>query len=394
MIQQGKFQAAIRVIEKIEQAGFEAYIVGGAVRDYLLNKEVNDIDITTSAFPEEVKSIFSSTIDVGIEHGTVIVLDEKEPFEVTTYRTDGTYEDHRRPEQVFFVRNLEEDLMRRDFTINAMAMTKNGEIVDLFGGKEDLQNKIIKAVGNPTKRFQEDALRMLRAVRFSARLGFFIEEETLKAIQKDHELIKFIAKERIQMELSKLWTSPFVYNGIVNLVESGLAKHLKGDFQRHLEDWKHFSCKQPEVGWAYLSLLNNFKSEEIVEYYKLSNKDKSFMNNVKLAYQSLLKGWRPFDYFNYPLDILEASFDFAVWQRKSLTIKKEDIKETKAYLPIQSKEELAINGHILKTLCDKKPGPWIKKAIDEAIEKVLTKEIENNEEQLKEWFLNEFKYEG
>lgn len=183
------WQVALRVIEKIEEAGHEAVIVGGAVRDFLLQRDVHDVDVATSALPEEIKKIFSQTIDVGMEHGTVVVLDEGKPIEVTTYRTEGTYSDYRRPDEVIFVRELSQDLERRDFTINAMAFTKSGEIIDLFNGKDDLHVGLIRAVGDANSRFREDALRMLRAIRFSAQLGFDIEEKTLEAIQKDSDLI-------------------------------------------------------------------------------------------------------------------------------------------------------------------------------------------------------------
>lgn len=394
MIQHKKFHVAIKIIEKIEKAGFEAVIVGGAVRDYLLNKKINDVDIATNALPMEIKSIFTRTVDVGIEHGTILVLDEGEPIEVTTYRTDGAYEDFRRPGEVFFVRNLEEDLQRRDFTINAMAMTKEGRIIDLYDGKKDLQNQLIRAVGNPQQRFQEDALRMVRAVRFSAQLGFSIEQETLQAIQQDCHLIQHIAKERIQMEFSKMWTSPYVYNGIYNLIKSGLSQYLKGDFEKHLQSFKLFSTEKSEVGWAYLSLLNDCQYTEIVQFYKLSNKDKQFMKNVLEAYNALQKNWTPFHYFHFDLEVLEAAYDFFLWQNKQVSFKKEQIKSIKQSLPIKKKEDLALNGHSLLKWSNKKPGPWIKKVIDEALNLVLNNQVENTEEKLKEWFLNEFNDKG
>ena len=166
---------ATQIIERLEKAGFEAYVVGGCVRDSLLGKNPHDWDITTSALPEQVKSLFSHTVDTGLKHGTVTVLLEKEPFEVTTYRIDGEYDDGRHPNQVEFTLSLEEDLKRRDFTINAMAYNPQRGLVDLFGGIEDLEKGIIKCVGNPVERFSEDALRMMRAVRFAAQLDFEIE---------------------------------------------------------------------------------------------------------------------------------------------------------------------------------------------------------------------------
>lgn len=196
------------IISKLENAGYEAYAVGGCVRDSLLNREPNDWDITTSAKPEEVKAVFRRTVDTGIEHGTVTVLMDEGTYEVTTYRIDGEYEDSRHPKQVEFTSNLLEDLKRRDFTINAMAYNDNSGIVDAFGGMEDLEAGIIRCVGKATERFDEDALRIMRAVRFAAQLGYEIEEETKNAAKAMHENLRNISAERINVELTKLIVSP------------------------------------------------------------------------------------------------------------------------------------------------------------------------------------------
>lgn len=200
-------EKAAYIIEKLEQEGHEAYVVGGCVRDALLNREPEDWDITTSASPFQVKNIFRRTIDTGIQHGTVTVMLEKEGFEVTTYRIDGEYEDGRHPNSVQFTSKLEEDLKRRDFTINAMAYNPRTGIVDLFGGQEDLNNRIIRCVGKAEERFTEDALRILRAVRFSAQLGFKIEEKTQQAIQFLACHLDKVSQERIQVEITKLLIS-------------------------------------------------------------------------------------------------------------------------------------------------------------------------------------------
>lgn len=192
-----------RIIEVLEQAGYEAYAVGGCVRDSLLNDEPKDYDITTSATPSEVKALFRKTINTGIEHGTVTVRMNGNSYEVTTYRIDGEYEDFRHPKEVKFTGSLEEDLLRRDFTINAMAYNEKTGLVDLYGGEEDLKNHIIRCVGDPVKRFTEDALRMLRAVRFAAKLSFSIEEETFKAMELLHNNLAHVSAERIYVELSK-----------------------------------------------------------------------------------------------------------------------------------------------------------------------------------------------
>lgn len=194
------------VIEKLNNRGFEAYAVGGCVRDSLLGIEPNDYDITTNASPEEIKETLSDfrTVDTGIEFGTVTVISDGNPIEITTYRIDGDYKDNRRPDNVRFTSELSEDLRRRDFTINAMAFDNNNGIIDFFGGSDDLSNGIIRAIGNPYERFNEDGLRIMRALRFASCYGFFIENETSDAIHKCSYLLKNIAKERIAVEFNKL----------------------------------------------------------------------------------------------------------------------------------------------------------------------------------------------
>ena len=195
------------IIRELMAHGFEAYAVGGCVRDSVLGREPEDWDITTSAKPEQVKQIFHRTVDTGIEHGTVTVLIDKEAYEVTTYRVDGEYEDHRHPKEVTFTASLEEDLKRRDFTINAMAYNPQTGLVDIFEGIDDLNKKIIRCVGNPRERFDEDALRILRAIRFSAQLGFEIDNMTKEAMTEKAETLRDVSAERIRIELVKLLVS-------------------------------------------------------------------------------------------------------------------------------------------------------------------------------------------
>lgn len=196
------------IINTIQNAGYEAYAVGGCVRDSILGRIPDDWDITTSASPYQVKQLFNRTIDTGIQHGTVTVMLQKEGFEVTTYRIDGEYEDSRHPKEVTFTASLTEDLKRRDFTMNAMAYNEQEGLIDLFGGIEDITKQIIRCVGEPMERFEEDALRMMRAIRFSAQLGYTIEDKTLAAIRQLAPTLANISKERIQVELVKLLVSP------------------------------------------------------------------------------------------------------------------------------------------------------------------------------------------
>ena len=217
------------IIDTIMEAGYEAYAVGGCIRDSILLREPSDWDITTSASPYQVKELFRRTLDTGIKHGTVTVMLDKEGFEVTTYRIDGEYEDGRHPKEVTFTRNLTEDLKRRDFTINAMAYNEKDGLVDIFGGLEDIRRRTVRCVGNPLERFSEDALRMMRAVRFSAQLGYRIEEETSNAIRVLASDLKKISAERIQTELVKLLTSPHP-DYLRMAYETGITKVVLPEF--------------------------------------------------------------------------------------------------------------------------------------------------------------------
>ena len=192
-----------RIIKTIEDNGYEAYAVGGCVRDSILGRNPDDWDITTSARPEQIKSFFKKTIDTGIKHGTVTVMMNHTGYEVTTYRIDGEYKDGRHPESVEFSAKLVDDLKRRDFTINAMAYNESNGFVDEFNGIEDLNNHVIRCVGNPIERFSEDALRMMRAIRFSAQLGFDIDSKTYAAIVELAPAIRQVSMERVQVELAK-----------------------------------------------------------------------------------------------------------------------------------------------------------------------------------------------
>lgn len=214
-----------QIIKTLEEYGYEGYAVGGCVRDTLLGRRPGDWDITTSARPEQIKSLFRRTIDTGIQHGTVTVMLGKEGYEVTTYRMDGAYEDHRHPREVHFTPSLSEDLRRRDFTINAMAYNPSTGIVDEFEGMEDIERKCIRCVGVPEERFEEDALRMLRGIRFAGQLEFEIEERTLSAIQKKAPTLVNVSAERIRTELTKL----LVADGSDRLllaVQTGLSRYF------------------------------------------------------------------------------------------------------------------------------------------------------------------------
>lgn len=252
-----------RIIKTLMAAGYEAYAVGGCVRDSVMGRLPNDWDITTSAKPAEVKCLFSRTIDTGIKHGTVTIMLDREGFEVTTYRIDGVYEDGRHPREVTFTASLEEDLKRRDFTINAMAYNEETGLVDIFGGMQDIEKGVICCVGDAEERFTEDALRMLRAVRFSAQLGYRIEEATKSAIRKLAPNLKQISAERIQVELVKLVTSPHP-DYLRTAYETGITGQVLPEFDLCMETSQNNPHHCYSVGEHILHSMQEIAPDKIL----------------------------------------------------------------------------------------------------------------------------------
>ena len=256
-------QQVKKIIETLCANGYEAYAVGGCVRDSILGRTPGDWDITTSAKPEETKRLFPRTFDTGIEHGTITVLMDGEGFEVTTYRIDGEYEDSRHPTEVQFTRNLREDLRRRDFTINAMAYNDESGIVDIFGGMEDLCGKVIRCVGDARERFGEDALRILRAVRFAAQLGFEIEEKTKEGIRELAPTLANISSERIQVELVKMLVSN--HPGMIRTAyELGITKVILPEFDKMMETEQETPHHIYNVGEHSVKSLEYIRADKVL----------------------------------------------------------------------------------------------------------------------------------
>lgn len=256
-------EKADAILHVLEKAGFEAYVVGGCVRDSILGRTPDDWDITTSAAPQQVKELFHRTVDTGLQHGTVTVLMDKEGFEVTTYRVDGEYEDGRHPKEVIFTASLEEDLKRRDFTINAMAYNPSTGLVDLFGGIDDIRNRVIRCVGNPEERFTEDALRIMRAVRFSAQLGFKIEKETKDALSLLAPNLKHVSAERIQVELMKLILSPHP-DYLRTAYETGITKEFFPEWDRCMETEQNTPHHCMNVGEHTLCSMLHVRADRVL----------------------------------------------------------------------------------------------------------------------------------
>lgn len=266
------------VINTLSKNGYEAYIVGGCVRDMLMGKTAHDFDVTTSALPSQVQALFEKTVPTGIKHGTVTVIIDKTPIEVTTFRTDGKYHDHRRPDSIKFVSSLREDIARRDFTVNAMAFNKDCGLVDYFGGKADLENRILRAVGNPQKRFDEDALRILRLFRFSSSLGFSIEENTLAAAIQKAELLNQISGERIFAELYRAVCGENV-NVLSSLISSQGLIFLKITALPDFRVIKSLSAN-PDLAFFAFLYLSKADFPVALSHLKVSNKLKNYCESL------------------------------------------------------------------------------------------------------------------
>ena len=387
------FVKAMPVLRTLEDAGFEAYFVGGSVRDVLLHRHVHDVDITTSAYPEEVKELFDKSIDTGIKHGTVTVLYGGESYEITTFRTESGYQDFRRPDHVTFVQNLDEDLKRRDFTINALAMDMHGDIVDLFNGIEDLKNHIIRAVGNPEKRFHEDALRMMRAVRFMSQLEFKLEEKTEQAIKDNHELLKKISVERIREEFVKMGLGPFSRQAFQIFLDTQLSEDVpdfagKKDLLQVYPQLK-FSPTMETSLWAVIIILLKVPNENIGKFMRDWKNSNAMTEKVEQIIKmfDLIADHVPTDYelFEAGEDIIINTIDVA--DILGQPVSSEALVDRYLALPIKTPSELAVDGRFLIKR-GMRPGAQLGRTLNQILKKVVACEIENSEEAIEQYLDN------
>lgn len=391
------------IIKTLEDSGFEAYAVGGCVRDYLLLKTPSDWDITTSALPEETKKLFAHTYDTGIRHGTITVLIGKESYEVTTYRIDGSYNDFRRPSTVTFTKKITEDLSRRDFTMNAIAYNDKNGFVDPFNGINDIKSGIIKGVGEPDKRFNEDALRMLRCIRFSAQLGFNIEKNTYSSVLKNSHLIKNISAERIRDELTKLLLSDNPEK-ITELKNTDLLKEILPEINEKIYN----GCQKAKI----LKKLSEEKNASVSIFYSVLLSDlpekQASLIMKKLKFDSITERETALlvKHIKEPIEtskfyirkkISKTNVDF---YKKLLIMRKaifydnsEDLKliksaENMLYEIISdndccSLKDLKIKGNTLKSLGITE-GKAIGKTLEACLDEVLKNPALNTEQKLKE----------
>lgn len=367
-----KFKDAINILKTFNKNGFEAYFVGGCVRDFLLDKDFSDIDITTNALPEQVKIIFPKSIDTGIQHGTVTILVNGESYEVTTFRKEDEYVNHRAPDKVEFVSDLKEDLDRRDFTINAMALDYKGKLFDFHNGEADLKNKIIKTVNDPNERFFEDALRMLRAFRFSSRLGFDIDSNTLVAIKRNAKLIEYVSIERIVNEFRKLLEGKGNINSMQLMLNSMLNSYIP--FLKDIEVIEDFSeytfCQS-----LYILLKMNNISFDDLKSLKLSNKE---LKQIK-EYEKINTDFKN----DIQLELILYKYNIEDVRFICSYFKYEDESEIeKIKLPITSFNDIDIESEEIIAFINRKPGPWIKEIIVLLEYEILLNGLVNNKKNI------------
>ena len=363
-----KFKDAINILKTFNKNGFEAYFVGGCVRDFLLDKNFSDIDITTNALPEQVKNIFRKSIDTGIQHGTVTILVNGESYEVTTFRKEDEYVNHRAPDKVEFVSDLKKDLDRRDFTINAMALDYKGKLFDFHNGEADLKNNIIKTVNDPNERFFEDALRMLRAFRFSSKLGFDINSNTLMAIKNNAKLITYVSIERIVNEFRKLLEGKGNIDSLQLMIDSTLNSYIP--FIKDIKVIEDFSKYTFCQSLYILSIINNISFDELKKL-KLSNKE------IKLVkeYDKIRNDFKN----NIPLELILYKYDIEDVRFICNYFKFRDISEIdKVKLAITSLNDIAIESEEIIAFINKKPGPWIRELITLLEYEILVNGLVNN----------------
>jgi tRNA nucleotidyltransferase (CCA-adding enzyme) len=380
------------IIEKLETAGYEAYFVGGAVRDLILNRTIGDIDIATSARPEQVMELFPKTIHVGIEHGTVVVVHENETYEVTTFRSEGEYDDFRRPSSVTFISSLMEDLQRRDFTINAMAMNAKGEIIDPFNGREDLRNQLIRTVGNAKERFHEDALRMMRAVRFVSQLAFSLSDQTKRAIQQYGELLRHVSIERITIEFEKMLSGKRPSLALALVADTELYRYLPqlnvGPQKFQLvcaHDW--MMLQRVSESWTLLvHLLDIQDKQAFFKSWKLSNKQIKEIQLQSIGLRDVLEnGWSKRIMYTIGEQTSVSVNRILQLLRSNEYMNEHELLYIYNELPIHSLKDLDINGQDLLVWTGKKGGPWVSQLLKEIEEKVLYNELVNTKSSIRKW---------
>ena len=361
---------ALKLLDEITSCGFQAYIVGGFVRDYILGIESNDIDINTNATPKEIKDIFDSCLP-NEDYGSVTVIKKGVRFEITTFRKEMNYLDNRRPSQIEYIDDLYQDLLRRDFTINTLCMNKDGEIIDFLGGRSEIDSRVVKTVGDAKTRFEEDSLRILRAVRFATLLDFELDKETRDAIIDTRELLKNLSYYRKKEELDKIFVSSNADKGISLLLDLGLDKYLE------LDNLDKVTCTSSLIGvW---SILN------VVDKYPFNSNERELIKNINEAF--LLNNLDPMALYKYGLYVNSVAGEI-----KGLDIK--NITESYNNLIIQSRRDLDITSDDIMKGLNKGPGSYLKDIYSDIEREVLYRRVKNEKDAIMAYIIKNYKVEN
>jgi tRNA nucleotidyltransferase (CCA-adding enzyme) len=390
------FLSAVPILRMLESAGFEAYFVGGSVRDYILQKAIHDVDIATSATPQEVKKIFDKTVDIGIDHGTILVLYGNASYEITTFRTEEKYVDFRRPSSVSFVRSLQEDLMRRDFTMNAIAMDSMGKIIDPFNGRGAISERRIETVGKAIERFQEDALRIMRAVRFISQLSFQIERKTLTALSKMAHLLEKIAVERKSAEFEKLLIGKDRRKAILLMIETNIFAYLPSlrNEKESLDKLLTYECEKLNLNemWSLFIYSLGIKGKSVEDFlrdWKLPLKQiKEIQHILRFLNTRLENEWHKHDLY------LAGENTLISVEKLYQTIKRcygsETLNKYMALyqlLPMKDRSEMDVTGRDLMDWYLRKGGPWVKEMLLKIEIGILEGKVENKKMDIREWLM-------
>lgn len=390
---QSQFELAKPILERLIQHGYEAYFVGGSVRDFIMNRPIHDVDITTNATPDEIEALFEHTIPIGKEHGTINVVWEHENYEVTTFRAEAEYVDHRRPTEVYFVRDLYQDVERRDFTMNAIAMDINYERIDHFDGERDIEQRIIRTVGDAKTRFDEDALRILRGLRFKSQLGFTIEEATFDAMAQQMADLEYLSIERIMNELTLLVKGRYVAETFPILEPLQLWRYIP-----YFKDVDVAAIKlnAPVDIESFLAILSYRTNHQAYKPLKLSNAQVRIIQTLMSAIQSAQT-------IDTKVQLQQFVYDFGIEVALKINelrpilednhidlpspiiFNSPSLQSVWEDLPIQSREDLAIDGKWLMQAFQLKGGPWIKDVLRQVERAVIQRQVNNQTEAIIEW---------
>ena len=361
---------ALKLLQEFTEKSYKAYIVGGFVRDHLLGIESNDIDITTNATPKEIKELFIDSCLPNDDYGSVIVIKKGIRFDITTFREEKDYMDHRKPSVIQYIDDLYPDLLRRDFVINTLCMDDKGEIIDYLGAQEDINNRIIRTVGDAKQKFTDDSLRILRAIRFATILDFELSPEVVEAIRETKSFVKELSNTRKKEELDKIFSSPNRDKGIQLLLDFGLEKELG---LRRLSEVKGLDVTSSLDIWSLL---------DVADLYPFHKNELELMKNIRIVMK--LNNLDPMALYQYGLYVNSCA-----GKMKGIDLK--TITESFVNLVIHSRDEIDIDSDTIMKLLNRKPGKYLKDIYDDLEREILYRRLENNRERISQYIIQKYK---